>query len=78
MEIFGERLKELRLKKKLTQAQAATALGLKDDGHYRQYESGRTVPGADKIRLAADYFNVTTDYLLGRTDNPHCTCSKQQ
>ncbi|HEM1859839.1 TPA: helix-turn-helix transcriptional regulator, partial [Listeria monocytogenes] len=27
-------------------------------------------PGADKLKAVADYFNVSTDYLLGRTDNP--------
>ena len=30
----------------------------------------RQTPGIDKVQKVADYFNVSTDYLLGRTDNP--------
>ena len=31
---------------------------------------GTSIPSGDKIEKVADYFNVSTDYLLGRTDNP--------
>ncbi len=32
---------------------------------------GTSIPSGDKIEKVADYFNVSTDYLLGRTDNPN-------
>ncbi|MBR1807569.1 MAG: helix-turn-helix transcriptional regulator, partial [Selenomonadaceae bacterium] len=34
------------------------------------YESARRKPNFDAIIALADFFNVSTDYLLGRTDNP--------
>lgn len=35
------------------------------------YRLKNQTPGADKLQAIADYFNVSTDYLLGRTDNKH-------
>ncbi|WP_062320882.1 helix-turn-helix domain-containing protein [Halolactibacillus sp. JCM 19043] len=35
------------------------------------YQWKRISPSLDKIQAIADYFNVSTDYLLGRTDNKH-------
>lgn len=70
MDIIGMRLKSLRVSHNLTQDQAALALGFKDAGSYRKYESGKILPGADKIRTIADYYKVSADYLLGRTDTP--------
>lgn len=34
------------------------------------YAIKRNQPSAERLQLIADYFNVSTDYLLGRTDNP--------
>lgn len=34
------------------------------------YALKRNKPGSEKLQEIADYFNVSTDYLLGRTDNP--------
>jgi len=70
MDIISTRLKSLRLAYNLTQDQAAQALGFKDAGSYRKYESGKVLPGADKIRTIADFYKVTADYILGRTDTP--------
>lgn len=63
------RLKELREKKKLSQLRLAIELNLNQNSISR-YESG--VREADYMTLIAfaDYFNVSLDYLLGRTDNP--------
>lgn len=36
-----------------------------------QWKSGRQLPKYDSINLLCDYFNVSADYLLGRTDNPN-------
>ena len=35
-------------------------------------------PSAERLQQIADYFNVSTDYLLGRTDNPNIANSKEQ
>mgnify|MGYP002150816533 CR=1 FL=1 len=39
------------------------------NGSLRKWDS--STPSGDKIEKVADYFNVSTDYLLGRTDNPN-------
>ena len=62
------RLKELRHKKKLSQLQLAIALNMNQNSISR-YETGeREADYATLIRFA-DYFNVSIDYLLERTDN---------
>lgn len=63
MATFGERLKDLRTKKHLTQSQLADALGVSKQA-ISQYENGiRTPKDYEQI---ADFFNVNLDYLLGR------------
>lgn len=67
MEPFGKRLKELRKEKHKTQVEMAQLLDC-TDRHYQRMEYGYiNVPSLTLIRLA-DYFGVTTDYLLGRTE----------
>lgn len=36
-----------------------------------RYETGEREPGIDELIRIADYFNVSVDYLIGRTDNPN-------
>ncbi len=67
--IFQERLLVLRNKKGVTQQQVADGLGITEVG-YRNYERGRRKPSFDILPAIADFFNVSADYLLGRTDNP--------
>lgn len=63
------RLKELRRARNMTQLRLAMELNTNQNTISR-YESGEREPSiADLIRLA-DYFNVSVDYLIGRTDNP--------
>ncbi|MCL2853537.1 MAG: helix-turn-helix domain-containing protein [Defluviitaleaceae bacterium] len=38
--------------------------------HYQRFEYGKVTPNAIVIGKLADYFEVSTDYLLGRSDNP--------
>ena len=61
-------LKELRMEKGKTQAELALALNL---ARYiiSNWEQGRTEPNATQLTLLADYFEVSTDYLLGRSDD---------
>ena len=64
------RLKEIRKKRGITQLKLAMDLNISQNTISR-YETGeREAYYATLIRLA-DYFNVSTDYLLERTDNPN-------
>ena len=63
----GERLKKLRLLKHMTQGDVAKRLFISRSA-YSMYETGkRQIPYKDLLFLA-DYYKVSTDYLLGRTD----------
>ena len=63
------RLKELRRAKRITQLKLAMDLNMAQNTISR-YESGEREPGISELILIADYFNISIDYLLGRTDNP--------
>jgi transcriptional regulator with XRE-family HTH domain len=62
----GERIKKLR-GKSMSQYELAKAVGLSRNTIY-SYENGRRLPDAGAIIALANFFNVTTDYLLGRSD----------
>lgn len=66
---YNERIKELRLKAKLTQKQVAEVLEMKQQ-QYQRWESGENeIPIKGIIRLA-EFFGVSTDYiLLGKRDS---------
>ena len=64
---FSERLKTLRKERGLKQREMAEICGLKMRG-YQQYEYDETYPTVPGLVFLADYFDVSTDYLLGRTD----------
>lgn len=61
------RIKELRLKKGLTQAEVGKKLGISDRA-VGYYENGEREPDNKTLLGFAEIFNVTVDYLLGRTD----------
>lgn len=63
------RLKELRKKKGISQLRLATELHTTQNTISR-YETGEREPGIDELIKIADYFNVSVDYLIGRTENP--------
>ncbi|OQQ84898.1 helix-turn-helix domain-containing protein [Ligilactobacillus salivarius] len=65
--LLGLRIKKLRKEKGLRQSELATTLHVSQQA-VGSWETGRTVPGADTLNVLADYFNVTTDYLLGRPE----------
>lgn len=69
MKIIGQRLRELRQNAKLSQARVATLVGTHQPVVAR-YESGEAhVPG-ETLVVMADYYDVSLDYIYGRTDNP--------
>lgn len=63
------RLKELRCKRGITQLKLAMDLGMNQNSISR-YESGVREADYATLILFADYFHVSIDYLLERTDNP--------
>ncbi len=72
MDSFGQRLRRLREERDITQIDLAKALSLANST-ISQYEANRRTPDPEILRRVADYFGVSVDYLLCRTDNPHNT-----
>jgi len=69
MTTFPERLKELRLTNDARQKEISEAVGITLRA-FQYYEKGTKEPTMSKLSALADYFNVSIDYLVGRTDNP--------
>lgn len=63
------RLKELRKQQRLSQVRVAMDLNMNQNSLSR-YETGRREADYKTLILLADYYNVSIDYLLGRTENP--------
>ena len=63
MSIFGQRLRELRLNKKIMVKDMAKLLNI-TPRNYQRYENGKVDPPTSKTIFLANYFNVPTDYLL--------------
>lgn len=66
---ISESLGRFRKAFNLTQAQIADKLGILQQTYYK-YESGRNMPPASIIVRLANAYDVSTDYLLGRSDEP--------
>lgn len=66
---FPERLKELRIYRNLTQKEIADSIGMAPVA-YQRYEYGTREPAYQKLIALADYFDVSLDYLVGRSDEP--------
>ncbi len=64
---FSERLRELRRERGLKQREMAEICGLKLRS-YQQYEYDESYPEVPGLVALADYFQVSLDYLMGRTD----------
>jgi len=62
------RLKELRKLNKVTQKQVAESVNMAERA-YQRIEAGYN-PNHENLIAIADYFNVSLDYLVGRTDKP--------
>ena len=62
-------LKRFRKLRKVTQKQAASAAGVAERV-YQSYEYGKVVPAVTVLIALADYFDVSLDYLVGRSDDP--------
>ncbi|MCI5515574.1 MAG: helix-turn-helix transcriptional regulator [Oscillospiraceae bacterium] len=68
-EMYFQRIRDLREDKDLKQSEVAEILGIKQTV-YSRYERGyQNIPLEHLLNLA-DYYDVSTDYILGRTNNP--------
>ena len=67
--MYYPRLKDLRGDKDLMQKEVASILGI-DQRVYSNYETGKREIPTRFVVILADYYNTTTDYILGRTNNP--------
>ena len=67
MNIFGERLKELRLEQGKTQDQVAKDLGIFSIS-YLHYEKNQREPSFEILVAIAKYFKISLDYLFGLSD----------
>ena len=67
MSDFALRIKELRKERKLKQQELADKFSVKLRT-YQGYEYGESYPEVAKLLTIADFFDVSQDYLMGRTD----------
>ncbi|AQZ43485.1 transcriptional regulator [Listeria monocytogenes] len=63
-----DRVKELCSKRGIPVSKLESDVGFGKNSIYSWKQNN---PSSDKLKKVADYFNVSTDYLLGRTENPH-------
>ena len=66
-EQLGNRIKQLRLEKRIPQKDLAESIGI-SPSTIGMYEQNRRVPDADTLIKLSTYFGVTIDYLLGKTE----------
>ena len=62
-------LKKLRKSKKKTQLNVQMETGI-EQALLSKYESGKRIPPTETLMTLADYYNVSMDYIMGRTENP--------
>lgn len=70
--MFSERLKQLRIDRKLRQKDIAEYFGTSPQS-YAQWEKGLRKPSQDSLEKLAKFFDVSTDYLLGNTDQKNAS-----
>ena len=72
MTIFSDKLHLLRIERNLSQQQLSEALNV-SKSRISMYEQGERQPNLEMLVSIANYFNVSTDYLLGRSDGSSAT-----
>lgn len=69
MKVVGERLRTLREGMKLSQSRLAKMIGT-TQASINRYETATSAPPQKTLLWYADYFDVSLDYIFGRTDKP--------
>jgi transcriptional regulator with XRE-family HTH domain len=67
---LGSRIREYRLKRGFTQSQMAEKLNM-TEANFSSYERDKSTPPTEKLNQIASILGVSTDYLLGRTNDPY-------
>ena len=67
LSVIGKRIRELRIEKKLSQAQLGEKLSVSQDT-ISLWENSKSLPPVDIIIVLAEFFEVSCDYLLGNND----------
>lgn len=67
--LFAERLRVLRTQNKITSIELAKEIGVSKQA-ISQFENAANYPHCNKLVALADYFDVSLDYLVGRSDDP--------
>ena len=67
LDILSSKIKALRKQKKQTQQDIADLLGVRRST-YGEYERGKILPPMDKLKVLADHFNVSVDFLIGNEE----------
>lgn len=75
--IFGKRLRILRTEKCITQAELGVVLN-RADGNISKYEVGRIEPNIETLQAIAEYFQVSSDYLIGISNTQNHIESQDQ
>lgn len=70
MKVFGDRIKRLRIAEKMTQKQLAEKLNISESA-VGMYERAEREPSFEIVLVLSDLFQVSSDYLLGKTDHPN-------
>lgn len=68
-DFFSSRLSALRKERNISTRALASEIGISQQA-ISQFENGATYPHVNTLTALADYFNVSLDYLCGRSDNP--------
>ena len=69
---FSKRLKYLRKEKKVKQKELADIIGI-SPSTYSKYENGQRKPNHETLKMIADIFKVSVDFLLGKSENRYNT-----
>ena len=68
-DIMNNRLKELRKSAGLTQISLQMKTGI-EQALLSKFENGERIPPTETLMTLADFYNVSMDYIMGRTNNP--------
>lgn len=74
---FGERLRELRIERNISQKAIADALDLSINA-ISQYENCKRFPDEKVLVRICDFYKISADYLLGLTDNKHSPMTREE
>lgn len=75
--MLSSRLRSLRENRKITQADVADRIGVARTT-YAMYEQGKREPDLETINTIASFYDVTSDYLLGRTNQKQININKDE